>query len=114
MYPLLLHANLTIAKWSTYSIGQQILMIANELNRAGNWIEKGQNFETNMCYERAFELIDLTKEDVRWKGHLRELCRMREILGELYIQNSKDIILNKSAYDALISMSSEAYNLLNC
>jgi hypothetical protein len=88
-------------------------MIANELNRAGNWIKKDQILEINMCYERSFELIDLTVEDNKWSGRLRELLRLREILADLYIQKSKDAKLNRLAYDALISMHPESYNLLH-
>ncbi|MFA6924289.1 MAG: hypothetical protein WC223_08555 [Bacteroidales bacterium] len=57
---LIYHKNLTVEKWSVYSKAQQILMIANELNRAKNMPEKNKINETNLCYERAFELIDLT------------------------------------------------------
>lgn len=108
-----LHIHLTLEKWFSYPKGQQILMIGNELNRAANWIKKRQNLETDMCYERAFELIDLTVEDSKWKGHLRELLRLREILAELYLQKSKDGKLNRLAYDALVSMHPESYNLLH-
>ncbi len=56
----MLHTGLTSDKWETFSIDKQILMIANEMNRAKNWIEK-QDFEkVSHSYERAFELIDLT------------------------------------------------------
>jgi hypothetical protein len=112
MYPLKLHKNLTPEKWAGYSKGQQILMIANELNRAQNWLEKQQYDEVNHCYERAFELTDLTVEDAKWAGGTRELLRFREILGGLYIQQMKDSALNQMAYKALIRLSSEAYNLL--
>jgi hypothetical protein len=113
MYDLKLHKNLNLEKWSCYSKGQQILMIANELNRAGNWIEKHQNFEVNQCYERAFELIDLTVEDTKWKNGLKELLRFREVLATLYIQENKDDAMNKKVYDVLLTLSSESYNILH-
>jgi hypothetical protein len=113
MYDLKLHKNLNLAKWSCYSKGQQILMIANELNRAGNWIEKSQNFEVNQCYARAFELIDLTVEDTKWKNGLKELLRFREVLADLYIQKNKDAAMNKKAYEVLLTLSSESYNILH-
>jgi hypothetical protein len=112
MYPLKLHKNLTPEKWAGYSKGQQILMIANELNRAKNWIKKNQWDETNHCYERAFELIDLTLEDLKWKTGVRELLRCREVLGALYMQQQKDGAINHLAYKCLIALSSEAYNVL--
>jgi hypothetical protein len=113
MYDLKLHKNLNLEKWSCYSKGKQILMIANELNRAGNWIEKCQNFEVNQCYERAFELIDLTIEDNKWKNGLKELLRFREVLAALYIQENKDVTMNKKAYEVLLTLSSESYNILH-
>jgi hypothetical protein len=112
MYLLKLHKTLTPEKWAGYTKGQQILMIANEMNRAQNWLEKQQFTDANKCYERAFELTDLTVEDSKWTGAIKELLRFREILAELYIQQQKDIKLNQLAYRALICLNSEAYNLL--
>jgi len=68
----MLHTHLTLDKWKSFSIDKQILMIANEINRAKNWIEK-QDFEkVSHCYERAFELIDITvdtsKDKKSYKG----------------------------------------------
>jgi hypothetical protein len=113
MYPLRLHKNLTPEKWAVYSKGQQILMIANELNRANNWIKKNQLTEINQCYERAFELIDLTVEDSKWAGKVRELLRCREVIAEMYVQKQKDGRLNNLAYECLIALSSESYNMLH-
>jgi len=55
---------LTPERWMRLAPQQQVLMIANELHRAGNWIAKNAWNEVNACYERAFELCDLTGEDV--------------------------------------------------
>jgi hypothetical protein len=88
-------------------------MIATELSRAKNWIEKKQNFEINQCYERAFELIDLTVEDSKWKNGLKEILRFRELLAELYLQNNKNAKMNQSLYDILLTLSVESYNMLH-
>lgn len=66
---------------------QQILMIANELNRAINWIKRGDFSETKLCYERAFELIYLTAVCLREENKLRELLRVKEMLALYYLQN---------------------------
>ncbi len=113
MYELKLHKKLSPKKWQLYSKGQQILMIGTELNRAKNWIDKKQNFETNQCYERAFELIDLTIEDSKWANGLKELLRARELLADLYVQEEKDKQLNQQLFVAFILMTPEAYNLLH-
>ncbi len=113
MYPLKFHKSLTVEKWATYTKGQQVLMIANEINRAKNWILKKQDTETNNAYERAFELIDLTVEQPKWGNGIIELLRLREILGSLYISTEKDLHLNNLCYKSLIALSVESYNLLN-
>jgi len=113
MYTLVLHKNLTTDRWQRFSKSQQILMITTELNRAQTWIEKNQNYETNQCYERAFELFDLTIADPKWQSGLKELLRARDILAELYLQNTKDELTNKQLMDAIILLSTEAYNMLH-
>ncbi len=113
MYALIYHKMLTVEKWNAYPKMQQILMISNELNRAKNWILKNQNTETNLAYERAFELIDLSLMDVKWESSRKELLRLKETLGELYCQSQKDIAKNNLCLQLLISFSSESYNLLN-
>jgi hypothetical protein len=112
MYPLVYHKNLTIEKWSKYSAGRQILMIANELNRAKNRIKHGNTEEVNLCYERAMELTDLTSSDPKWKSGLKELRRFRETLGWIYISEKKDLKMNFLIYRTLIQLRSESWNLL--
>lgn len=112
MYPLVYHKKLTIEKWSKYSAGRQILMIANELNRAKNRIKQGNAKEVNLCYERAMELTDLTSSDPKWKSGLKELRRFRETLGWIYISEKKDLKMNSLIYRTLIQLKSESWNLV--
>ncbi len=112
MYSLLLHKQLSEEKWFSYASGQQVLMIANELNRAANFIQKGQFNAVNMCYERAFELTDLTSSDPKWKGIGRELRRFRELLAEQYAADIKCHKINEMLYFGLLRLSPEAYRML--
>jgi CRISPR/Cas system-associated exonuclease Cas4 (RecB family) len=112
MYALKFHRTTNLEKWSGYSRGQQVLMIANELNRAGNLMKKDMQTEVKNCYERAMELTDLTSADKKWKGHLRELRRFREVLAALYREESTNASHNERLYDALIKMEVEAYNMV--
>ena len=113
MYTLQQHKNLTAEKWFGYPKAQQVLMIANELNRAKNWIKKQETKHVNACYERALELTDLTGEDQKWQGHsLRELRRFREILAALYISPEKDAALNDTIYRLFLQTTPAAWNLL--
>ena len=66
------HKTLTKEKWSRFPFYKQIIMIANEINRAKNWIIKGDIDEVKNCYEKALELIDLTVAVLVNKKVLRE------------------------------------------
>ena len=111
MYKLKLHKNLDKEKWETFNKGQQILMIANELNRAKNWIIKGDLEEVNNCYERAFELLDLTISLTIKKNLLKELLRFREMLAIQYISKQKNIKINQKLFKVLLFMNKESYNI---
>ena len=112
MYKLRLHKNLTPQKWAQYKEEQQILMIANELNRAKNWIMKNDSEETDNCYERAFELLDLTVS-ITEKNNLRtELLRLREELAILYLRSDKNYEDNSKLLNVLISLNKESYDLV--
>jgi hypothetical protein len=105
------HKNLSVDKWSEYSGGQQILMIANEINRAKNSLIKNNSDDALSCYERALDLIDITLQDSKWKNKLKELLRCREFIGTLYYE--KSLKLNTLLFDNLILLNSEAYNILH-
>ena len=105
MYKLKLHRNLEAAKWQKFSVKQRELMIANELNRAKNWIEKNDLTEVKNCYERALELLDLTVEITKNGNRLREYLRLREIMGKLYIEKKGSSKLNKQVFNCICTMS---------
>jgi len=107
MYKLKLHRNLESAKWQKFSVKQRELMIANELNRAKNWIEKNDLEEVNNCYERALELLDLTVEITKSGNRLREYLRLREMMGKLYIEKNGNLKLNNQLFSCICTMSKE-------
>lgn len=89
MYPLKLHPNLTVERWSRYPVDQQILMIANEVSRLRNGFEGGAGeAESIETMDRLFELVDLTVAKARPELR-RELLRWRELCAELYITSIK-------------------------
>ncbi len=110
MYPLKQHAGLTTEKWAAYSKTQQVLMISNELNRSLSCLKKNYVSDAEKCYERAMELTDLTVEDIRWSGRLKELLRFREVLSELYLSKNAD--LNRDCLSVLLSFDVDAWNML--
>lgn len=110
MYPLLFHKTLSPEKWRSYPVHQQILSIANELNRAGNALRKGETVNAIHAWERAFELTDLTVEDPKWSLKLKELLRFRETLGALFFQ--PDLTENELLARTLITLHPKACNAL--
>jgi len=72
------------AKWQTLSFAQQMGNIGSEVARASHWDDKNDQHNRNSALERAFDLIDLTLSDTRWKGRLKEMTRMREVLADWF------------------------------
>ena len=109
MYPLKLHKTLTPEKWQKFSEAQQILMIACEINRAKHWIQKGDRGAVNDCYERAFELLDLTVSLTEKRNKRREFLRLREVIAAQYISHQKSLKTNKLIFQALLLLNPESY-----
>jgi hypothetical protein len=80
------HASLTLERWSRYSRDQQILMIANEMNRAGKLFAPEDRARLANAYERVLRLADLTAEAQPARSLRRELLRWREIAGAVYLE----------------------------
>lgn len=85
------HKNLDLEKWQSFSKEEQVLNIAAEFSRAKNWLAKNDKQEVLNCLNRAFELIDLTVQDPRWRKALNELLRFREVLAEFYLKKNKTL-----------------------
>ena len=111
MYPLKYHPGLE-KRWQTFSEYRQIVMIANELNRAQNMLQKHDIYEMKQALERAFELVDLTIEYAR--NSLRyELLRFREILAEIYLNPDSQKHFFEKTMKPLLALNSEAFITLN-
>ncbi len=107
MYKLKLHKNLKSDKWQKFSIKQRELMIANELNRAKNWLEKKDLEEVKNCYERALELLDLTVAVTKNKNRLKEYLRLREIMGKLYLEKKGNLKFNSQLFAITCTLSKD-------
>jgi len=107
MYPLVFHS-INPNNWYSKSKEYQVLNIASELMRASSWIEKNRPELVNSCYDRALELIDLTRSDPRWKSGLKELSRCREYLASLRWKSEKNRYLNQQLLRGVIMLNAEA------
>jgi hypothetical protein len=80
------HSSLTAERWSAFSRDQQVLMIANEMNRASKLFGPGDRPRLANAYERILRLADLTVEVQASRSLRRELLRWRELAGGLYLE----------------------------
>jgi hypothetical protein len=112
MYKLRWHKDLA-TRWDRFPRSKQILMIANELQRAGNFVVKKDHIEAKYALERAFELLDLTISCSRTGSQRYELLRFREMLGHLYINEPVNIKLLKKMSDVLVSLNKDSFNALH-
>ena len=77
------HKTLASGRWHRFSLAEQLGNVGSEVSRALKWRGK-DNALFQGAIERAFELLDLTIQDLRWKDRLKELARVREFLADAY------------------------------
>lgn len=75
------HRELADGGWQKLSFYEQMGNIGSEISRALNWRDKDANLY-NGAIDRAFELLDLTIADFRWRSQLKEIVRTRELLAD--------------------------------
>lgn len=83
-----IHKELAAGKWFKLSLIEQMANIGSEVGRARKWKGKDEKIFGG-AVERALELFDLTLEDIRWRGRLREIARARELFCDA-IYNGKE------------------------
>ena len=75
------HSSLAGGRWQTFSLMEQLGNIGSEVRRALQWRGKDNALYQNAVY-RAFELLDLTIDDARWRARLKEIVRAREVFAD--------------------------------
>jgi hypothetical protein len=96
------HSSLSPERWAAFSLDQQILMIANEMNRAGKLMKPDDQASRLRAYERILQLLDLTVEVHARPGLRRELLRWRDLVAALYITPKADLEGHRSAFRSLL------------
>ncbi len=98
------HAALSAERWSSYTRDQQILMIANEMNRASHLFRADVDRQRLAhAYERVLRLADLTIEVQPARALRRELLRWRELAGGVYLE--PDERLHRALFRALLLLT---------
>lgn len=90
------HKNLAAGKWYTLSLMEQMANIGSEISRAAHWQNKDKELFKSAT-DRAFELLDFTIQDNRWRNRLKEIVRIREILADAILGGHE----YKSSFESL-------------
>lgn len=102
------HATLSPERWTAFSLDQQILMIANEMNRAGKWFDPDDPDRRKKAYQRIMNLLDLTVAVSRKRTLRRELLRWRGLIAGLYISGQPDRTGHRAAFRCLLQFTPKA------
>ncbi|MFH1582871.1 MAG: hypothetical protein ABIB72_00940 [Candidatus Falkowbacteria bacterium] len=78
------HKNLAGGRWSQLSFFEQMANIGSEVERTIKWKNKNNPEYSQMAFERALELLDLTIANEKSKSRLKELSRVREALADYF------------------------------
>ena len=79
------HKGLTIERWSGMPFVEQMGNVGSEVERTISWRAKKNEHYSQMAFERALELLDLTRKDPKNASKLKELGRVRECLVDYFM-----------------------------
>jgi pantothenate kinase len=102
------HASLTPERWARFSLDQQILMVANEMNRASSLLGDEDLASLRRTYERVLRLLDLTVATQDRRGLRRELLRWRDLVAALYIAPRANAAAHAGAFRCLLQLTPAA------
>ncbi len=106
------HAALSPERWSRFALPQQLLMIANEMNRASKLFGPEDRGRLRNSYERVLALADLTIQGNHRRALRRELLRWRDLVAEQYLSAHPDPRAHAAAFRALLQLHPEAWRQL--
>jgi hypothetical protein len=86
-----IHKDLASGRWFQMTLAEQLGNIGSEVYRAGKQQGRNRNL-FDKAVARALELFDLTMEDKRWRGRIKEIGRARDVFC--------DAVLGGDEYDS--------------
>ena len=96
------------SRWGEFTLAQQIIMIANDLHRASKWMKREDVELRRGSYARALALTDLTAAGTARFAVRRELLRWRELLAELYVDETPRPDMNRELLRVLLLFTFES------
>jgi hypothetical protein len=98
------HATLTAERWATFDLDQQVLMIANEMQRGSAQLAPDRRESLRLSYERVLRLVDLTIEVRPDRSLRRELLRWRDLVAWLYVATESEPAAHRAALRCLLQL----------
>ena len=98
------HAGLSAERWSRFDREDQVLMVANEMHRAGKLAPTDADGRRR-AYERVLRLVDLTVQVQARPAFRREFLRWRDLIAELYLRADPDPAAHRAALRALLLLT---------
>jgi hypothetical protein len=102
------HPSLSLERWSSFTIDQQILMIGNEMNRAAKLMTSEDSARLMNCYERILHLTDLTIALHERRSLRRELLRWRDLIAAMFVSGELRPNDHAKAFRCLLYFTPEA------
>ena len=78
-----LHKNLAAGRWQEFPLIKQMANVGSEVERALKWKDRDEK-SSQMAFDRALELLDLTMSDPKNKKRVFEIARVRELLCDYF------------------------------
>ncbi len=99
------HASLSAERWARFPRDRQLLMIANEMNRATALMDADDGRSRGLAYERVLRLVDLTVEVNPRRALRRELLRWRDLVAALYLEAAPNMREHRAVLRCLLQLA---------
>lgn len=102
------HAGLTPERWAQFDYPRQILMISNELHRAGKLDDPPARNRRRAALERVLAPTDLTIRTQERPSRRRELLRWRDLVAAAYLDEATGATRQWELMRSLLRMTPES------
>ena len=97
-------------RFVTFPAHIQLLNMVSDLKKAENLLQVNKQSAINHLY-RAIILLDYIVADPKWKGKLKELLRLREVIGSIIVDDNPMANISQTITAALL-LESLAYKAI--
>ena len=97
-------------RFKTFPEHVQVLNMVSDLVKTKSFWNKNQESALNHLY-RAIILLDYMVDDPKWRNKLRELLRVREVIGTI-LMCSEPYGTVEQVYNAALQLNVKAYRMV--